>query len=73
MPQASPLLTQSQYNPSIPPPYPGQWPQQAPSVLSNHSDNNSDFSQILQEQWEYFKFMREKEEAHEQWEIWKEE
>ena len=73
MPQASPLLAQSQYNPSIPPPYPGQWPQQAPSVLSNHSDNNSDFSQILQEQWEYFKFMREKEEAHEQWEIWKEE
>ena len=72
MPQASPLLAPSQYNPNIPPPYPGQWQQQALSVQSNHSDNNSDVSQILQEQWEYFKFMRKKEEAHKQHKIWKE-
>ena len=71
--QASPLLAQPQYNQNIPPPYPGQWQQQAPSVQSNHSDNNSDVSQILQEQWEYFKFMKEKEEAHKQHEIQKEE
>ena len=73
MPQVSPLLAQSQYYPSIPPPYPGQWSQQAPSVWSNHSDNNSEVIQILQEQREYFKFMREKEEAYEQHEIQKEE
>ena len=73
MPQASPLLAQPQYNPHIPPPYSGQWQQQTLSVQSNHSDNNSDVSQILQEQQEYFKFMREKEEAHEQHKLWKEE
>ena len=50
VPQASPLLAQPQYNPNIPPPYPGQWQQQALSVQSNHSDNNSSVSQILQEQ-----------------------
>ena len=50
MPQASPLLAQPQYNPQIPPPYLGQWQQQALSVQSNPSDNNSDVSQILQEQ-----------------------
>ena len=71
--QANPLLAQPQYNPQIPPPYLGQWQQQAPSVYSNTSDNNSNVSQILQEQQEYFKFMREKEEAHEQCELWKEE
>ena len=27
VPQASPLLAQPQYNPNIPPPYPGQWQQ----------------------------------------------
>ena len=63
VPQASPLLAQPQYNRNIPPPYPGQWQQQAPSVQSNHSDNKSDVSQIKQEQWEYFKFMKKKEEA----------
>ena len=72
VPQASPLLAQPQHNPNIPPPYPGQWQQQAPSIQSNHSDNNSGVSQILQEQLEYFKFMREKE-AHEQCEIQKQE
>ena len=73
MPQASPLLAQPQYNHNIPPSYPGQWQQQALSILPNHSDNNSDVSQILQEQQQYFKFMKEKEEAHEQCEIQKEE
>ena len=73
VPQASPLLAQPQYNPQIPPPYPGQWHQQALSVQSNPSDNNSNVSQILQEQQEYFKFMREKEEAHKQYKHWKEE
>ena len=72
VPQASPLLAQPQYNPQIPPPSPGQW-QQALSVQCNHSDNNSDVSQILHEQQEYFKFMREKEEAPEQCELQKEE
>ena len=51
-PQASPLLAQPQYNPTFPPPYPGQWQQQTQSVQSNHCDNNSDVSHILQEQWE---------------------
>ena len=32
VPQASSLLAQPQYNPQIPPSYPGQWQQQAPSV-----------------------------------------
>ena len=32
VPQASPLLAQPQYNSQIPPPYPGQWQQQAPYV-----------------------------------------
>ena len=73
VPQASPLLAQPQYNPNIPHPYPGQWPQQAPSIESNHSDNNSDVGQILQEHWEYFKFMKEKGEAHKQHKIQKEE
>ena len=73
VPQASQLLAQPLYIPHIPPPYQGQWQQQALSVQSNHSDNNSDVSQILQEQWEYFKFMREKEEAHKQCKLWKEE
>ena len=67
------LKLSSQYNPSIPPPYPGQWPQQTPSVQSNNSDNNSDITWILQEQWEYFKFMKEKEEACKQCKIQREE
>ena len=50
VPQASPLLAQPQYNPQIPPHYPGQWQQQAPSVQSNPSNSNSDLSQILHEQ-----------------------
>ena len=73
VPQACPLLAQLQYNPNIPPPYPDQWPQQVPSIQSNHSYNNSNISQILQEKQEYFKFMQEKEEAREQCEIQKEE
>ena len=60
VPQASPLLAQPQYNPNISPPYPGQWQQQAPSIQSNHFDNNSDVSQILREKWEYFKFMKKR-------------
>ena len=63
VPQASPLLAQPQYNPQIPPPYQGQWQQQAPSVQSNPSESNSDLGQILHEQREYFKFMQAKEEA----------
>ena len=59
MPQVSPLLAQPQYNPQIPP----QWQQQAPSVQSNPSKSNSELSQILHEQREYFKFMQAKEEA----------
>ena len=50
VPQASQLLAQPQYNPQGPPPYPGQWQQQAPSVQSNPSKSNSDLSQILPEQ-----------------------
>ena len=71
VPQASLLLAQPQYNPHIPPPYLGQWQKQAPSVQSNHSDNNSNVSQIYYRN--NFKFMREKEEAHEQCKLWKEE
>ena len=73
VPQTSQLLAQPQYNPHIPPPYPDQWQQQTLSGQSKHSDNNTDASQILQEQWGYFKFMREKEECPEQCKIQKEE
>ena len=51
VPLASPLLEQ----PQVPPPYSGQWKQQAPSVQSNPSESNSKLTQILHEQREYFK------------------
>ena len=58
--QARPLLTQPQFNLQNPPPYPGQWQQQAPSIQPSSSDSNNNLSHILNEQQEYFKFMQEK-------------
>ena len=54
VPQASPLLAQlqsNQPNQQGPPPYPGRWQQQAPSIQRNQSESSNDsFSQMLHEQ-----------------------
>ena len=66
-------MAQPQYTPLGPPPYNSQLQQQqAPSVQSNASESNSELSQILHEQREYFKFMQ-KEEACKEHKKWREE
>ena len=69
-PHASPLLSQPQFNPQCPPPYPGQWPQHPSSVHSNITETSKLIMQVLDRQ---FKLYQDREDAHEKCERWREE
>ena len=68
--QQSPVFAPQQFSTQYPPPYPGQWPQQPPSVHSNTTETSEILTQVLDR---HFKLYEDRENAHEQCEREKEE
>ena len=61
--QQSPVFPPQQFNAQYPPPYPGQWPPQLPSVHSNATETSEVLTQVLDR---HFKLFEDRENAHEQ-------
>ena len=62
-PVFAPQQFSAQYPPPPPPPYPGQWPQQLPSVHSNTTETSEVLTQVLDR---HFKLYEDRENACEQ-------
>ena len=62
--QQSPVFAPQQFSAQYPsPPYPGQWPQQLPSVHSNTTETSEVLTQVLDR---HFKLYEDRENTHEQ-------
>ena len=61
--QQSPVFPPQQLSMQYPPPYPGQWPPQLPSVHSNATETSEVLTQVLDR---HFKLYEDRENAHEQ-------
>ena len=61
--QQSPVFAPQQFSAQYPPPYPGQWPQQPPSVHSNTTETSEVLTKVLDR---HFKLYEDRENTHEQ-------
>ena len=61
--QQSPVFDPQQFSTQYLPPYPGQWPQQLPSVHSNTTETSEVLTQVLDK---HFKLYEDRENAREQ-------
>ena len=68
--QQSPVFPPQQFSAQYPPPYPGQWPLQPPSVHSNATETSEALTQVLDR---HFKLFEDRENARKQCEREKEE
>ena len=68
--QQSPVFPPLQFNAQYPPPYPGQWPLQPPSVHSNATETSEVLTQVLDR---HFKLFEDRDNTHKQCEREKEE
>ena len=59
----SPVFPPQQFSAQYPLPYPGQWPQQPPSVHSNATETSEVLTQVLDR---HFKLFEDRENAHKQ-------